>query len=114
MNCGDRMNYFVHAVTRADGRLHARPLGEYWNFDEAVAAAKQKIDDFLYREYQRSVWHGITPQKLLELYKRAGETILVVPKVHTSTMAPQFDHLEYAAAKCREICGNPQSRPIKA
>ena len=98
------MNYFVHAVTRAGGRLHARTLGEYWNYHEAVTAAKLHIDDFLYREYQRAVWHGISPQKLLALYKSTGETILVVPKVHHSTLAPHFDHLDYAERKSREIC----------
>ena len=108
------MNYFVHGVTKTGGRLHARALGEYWNFDEAVTVAKQKIDDFLYREYQRSVWHGVTPQKLLTLYKQAGEAILVVPKVHSATIVPHFDHLEYAAAKCAEICGNPKAPPTEA
>ena len=98
------MNYFVHAVTRTDGRLHARTLGEYWNYHEAVAAAESHIDDFLYREYRRAVWHGVTPEKLLALYKSTGEPILVVPKVHVNTQGPHFDHLQYAGAKCREIC----------
>ena len=105
------MNYFVHGVTKAGGRLHSREIGEYWNFDEAVAVARQKIDDFLYREYQRSVWHGVTPQKLLMLYKQAGEAILIVPKVHSATFVPHFDHLEYAAAKSAEICANPAPPP---
>ena len=105
------MNYLVHSVTRTGGKLHAREIGEYWNFDEAAGVAKQKIDDFLYREYQRAVWHGVTPKKLLTLYKKAGEAILVVPLVHTSTYVPHFDHLEYAAAKCAEICASPASPP---
>ncbi|MEO8441180.1 MAG: hypothetical protein ABI547_01710 [Betaproteobacteria bacterium] len=97
----------MHGITRTAGRLHAREIGEYWNFDVAAGVARQKIDDFLYREYQRAVWHGVTPKKLLTLYRKAGEAILLVPMVHSMTFVPHFDHLEYAAAKCVEICANP-------
>jgi hypothetical protein len=47
--------YLAHGLTRTGGKLHAREIGEYWNFNEAVGVAKQRIDDFLYREYQRAV-----------------------------------------------------------
>ena len=53
------------------------------------------------------MWRGVTPKKLLTLYKKAGKAIPVVPLVHSSTFVPHFDHLEYAAAKCAEICANP-------
>lgn len=33
------MTFLVHCLTRPDGKPHARQIGEYWNFDEAVAAA---------------------------------------------------------------------------
>jgi hypothetical protein len=48
----------------------------------------------------------VTPKKLLTLYKKAGEAILIVPMVHSTTFVPHFDHMEYAAAKCEEICAN--------
>jgi hypothetical protein len=112
------MNFLVHGVTRIGGKLHAHQIGEYWNYDEAVAAAKQHIDDFLYREYKRAVWHGISAKNLYQLYKRAGEAMLVVPKVHQETLVLHFDHLEYAARKCEEICAKatppPQTCPTKA
>ena len=31
-----RLNDPVHRLTRTGGRLHAREIGEFWNFDEAV------------------------------------------------------------------------------
>lgn len=109
------MNYFVHGVTKAGGKAHSRVIGEYWNFEEAVKIAQEHIDDFLYREYMRAVWHGITPQKLFQLYKRAGEAMLVVPKVSRETYVPHFDHLDYAAKKSEEICAKgtpaPEARP---
>jgi hypothetical protein len=55
----------------------------------------------------------VTPKKLLTLYKKAGEAMLVVPMVHSATFVPHFDHMEYAAAKCAEICASP-TRPSKA
>ena len=97
------MNFLVHGVIRTGGKFHTRKVGEYWNYDEAVAVAKQHIDDFLYREYQRAVWHGITAKNLFLLYKRAGEAMLVVPKAHKETIVLNFDHLEYAASKCAVI-----------
>ena len=85
-----------------------RAYGVARNYHEAVAAAESHIDDFLYREYRRAVWHGVTPEKLLALYKSTGEAILVVPKIHVNTQGPRFDHLQYAGAKCREICAKAQ------
>ena len=100
------MTFVVHGVTRAGGKPHARQVGEYLNFNEAVAAAKREIDDFLYREYKRAVWHGVSAKDLFQLYKRAGEAMLVVPKSSNSTVVQQFDHLKYATRKCEEICAN--------
>src|SRR5476651_1554542 len=115
---GKTMNFFVHGVIRTGGDLHAHQIGEYWNFEEAIAAAKQHIDDFLYREYKRAVWHGISGEKLFLLYKRAGEAMLVVPKNSSDTFVLHFDHLDYAARKCAEICAKttppPQACPTKA
>jgi hypothetical protein len=108
------MAYLVHALTRTDGKLRSRQIGEYWNFDEAVTAAKQEIDSFLYREHKRAVWNGISAEKLFLLYKNAGEAILVVPKVQKETLVLNFDHLEYAAKKCAEICAAaPAASPPK-
>ena len=59
------------------------------------------------------MWHGVTRKKLLTLYKKAGEATLVVPMVHSATFVPRFDHMEYTAAKCVEICAN-STRPSKA
>ena len=110
------MAFLVHGLSRTSGKLRSRQIGEYWNFEEAVAAAKREIDDFLYREYKRAVWQGITAENLFELYRDAGEAVLVVPKASTSTIVPQFDALKYAKGKCEEICANapPEAGPTGA
>ncbi len=99
------MTFLVQGMTKiASGQVHARQIGEYVTFEEAITAAKQVIDAFLYREYRRGVRHGITPKKLLTLYRRAGEAIYIVRKVASETSAPRFEYLKYAAEKSREIC----------
>jgi hypothetical protein len=100
------MTIIVRAVSRAGGKLQARDIGEFMNFDEAVKVARQHIDDFLYREFKQAVWQGITPAKLYETYKSSGEIMLVQPKVQKETVVMKFDSLEYAAKRCADICTN--------
>ena len=98
------MSFVVRGVKRVDGKLQARDLGVYLNFDEAVRVAKQHIDDFIYREYRRTIGQGISVGKLYERYKRHGELMLVQPKIKGDTAVMSFDAYEYAAKKCAEIC----------
>ena len=106
------MSFVLRGVKRVDGRLQARDVGEYLNFDEAVRVAKQHIDDYLFREYRRTVGQGITVRKLYEHYKSSGEFMLVQPKFKGDTAVMNFDAYEYASKKCAEICS--QVPPPKA
>jgi hypothetical protein len=103
------MSFTVDALSATrDGTPHGRRVGEYPTYDEAVAAARPIIDEFLYREYRRGAAHGVTAAKLFALYRRVGEHPVVLRKTETSTVAAQFDHLEYAKKRCAEICsGKP-------
>lgn len=98
------MSFVLRGVKRVDGRLHARDIGEYLNFDDAIRVARQHIDDFIYREYRRTVGEGISVGKLFERYKSDGELMLVQAKVKGDTAVMKFDAYEYAAMKCAEIC----------
>jgi hypothetical protein len=98
------MSFVVRGVKRAAGKLQARDVGEYMNFDDAVKVARQHIDDFIYREYRRTVGQGISVGKLYERYKSDGELMLVQPKIKGDTAVMDFDAYEYAAEKCAEIC----------
>jgi hypothetical protein len=97
------MSFIVSAIKRASGKLQAREIGTYPTFDEAVRVAKQHIDDFIYREYKRSIGAGITVTKLFERYKADGELMIVQPKVKSDTVALSFDAYDYASRKCAEI-----------
>jgi hypothetical protein len=97
------MSFIVRGVRKVDGKLQARDIGEYPNFDEAVRVATQSIDDFLYQEYKRHMAVGISPRKLYEIYKASGEMMLVQPKGNKDTVVMKFDAYEYATRKCGEI-----------
>lgn len=107
------MSFVVRGVKRAEGKLKAREVGEYANFDDAVKAAQRHIDDFIFREYQRTIGKGITVGKLYELYKSKGELMVVQPKIKGDTAVMNFDAYEYAAKKCAELCAEvppPQAK----
>jgi hypothetical protein len=106
------MSFFVEGVTQVpDGKTRARRIGEYWTHDEAVAAARQIIDAFLYREYRLAAGRGITAEKLLAHYRGAGEVPYILRDSETSTNVSSFNHLEYAARRCAEICGGDAGAP---
>lgn len=99
------MSFIVDGITTApDGKIDARRIGEYLTHDEAVVAAKQVIDAFLFREYRQGAGHGITAKKLLAQFRRGGEVPLILRKSEASTVVSGFDHLEYAAKRCAELC----------
>ena len=105
------MSFFVDGITKTpEGKLRARRIGEYWTHDEAVAAAQQVIDAFLYHEYRQTAGHGITAEKLLALYRRTGEVPCVLRKSESSTNVSRFNHVEYAARRCAEICGGEKAK----
>jgi len=99
------MSFIVDGVTTTpEGKINARRIGEYPNHDEAVAAAKQAIDAFLYREYRQGAGYGLSAKKLLARYKRSGEVPLILRSSEITTEVSRFDYLEYAAQRCAELC----------
>jgi len=105
------MSFYLDAVSKLPNRkLKARRVGEYLTREEAVAAAKQLIDDFLYHEYRKGAGHGINAQKLLELYEKTAEAPYIWRKRQVSTNMPGFDHKEYATRRCAEICAGEKPK----
>lgn len=105
------MSFVVRGVKRVDGKLKARDVGEYANFGDAVSVAQRHIDDFIYREYQRTIGQGITVGKLYESYKSNGELMVVQPKIKGDTAVMNFDAYAYAAKKCAELCSQVPPPP---
>ena len=71
-------------------------LGEFEAAEEAVAKAKEIVDEFLSHAYQK----GMTAQQLYERYTSFGEDPYIVGGPPEST----FSAWSYAKEKCQEIC----------
>jgi hypothetical protein len=78
-----------------------RRLGEYKTLDDAVAAAKRMVDEFLVREFKP----GILPSMLFASYQNFGEVPFIFSDEEDRTMnVSEFNHFQYALARCAEIC----------
>jgi len=98
------MSFIVDALTRtADGKTGARRVGTYLTHDEAKAAAQHVIDTFLFHEFIQGVGRGLTPEKLLDHYRRTGEVPLILREGGGSTNVSSFNYRQYAAKRCVEL-----------
>ena len=72
-------------------------LGEFDSADEAVAAAKKIVDEFLESNHKP----GQSAEELLATYKSFGED----PWISGGDPRCKFSAWDYAELRCREICG---------
>jgi len=72
-------------------------LGEFKNCEEAVAACKKIVDEFLERGYEK----GISFKELYEGYTMFGEDPFIV----SDDERCRFSAWDYAKKRCRELCG---------
>lgn len=77
-------------------------LGQFEAQYLAVACAKRAIDAFLLREYR----DGMTPDQLFKRYTTGGEYPCIF-RDGDNTLNVPFSHLQYAMARCDDVCGNP-------
>jgi hypothetical protein len=96
------MTYIVEGMTIAnEADRQIRRLGEYATLKEAVAAAKQLVDEFLMREFRP----GILPSALFARYQDFGEVPFIFSDDVDVTMnVPDFNHFQFAMNRCTEIC----------
>jgi len=96
------MKFFVQGITRLDdARTSVRQVGEFATHDEAIAASKRMIDDFLAREHKP----GMNAALLYGRYQRFGESPFIFGDAGHTMDARGFNHLQYAKTRCDEICG---------
>ncbi len=96
------MAFFVEGLTGfggIDGR--ARCIGEYDTLAGALAAARRTIDEFLVREFRS----GMLPSALFAKYEDSGEAPFIFRNYDETVDVPDFNHVRYALARCKEICG---------
>ncbi len=96
------MTLFVEGLSKyREPDKQIRRIGDYDTIEEAVAASKRTIDDFLLREYQQ----GASADELYEKYQRFGEVPCIFRDDNQTISVSGFNHWEYAKARCAEICG---------
>ena len=100
------MSFYIDALSKLpDGTTTARHVSDYYNYPEALAAAKHLIDSFLLREYRNAAAKGIGASLLLEIYKARGEKPVILRKGgNSSTNIARFNAISYATQRCMEIC----------
>ena len=72
-------------------------LGPFEKAEDAIAASKEIVDDFLASAYRP----GITPAHLCESYAALGETPYIVSSEGVGT---SFSALDYAKHRCEILC----------
>jgi hypothetical protein len=95
------MTFFVEGLTGSlDIDQQVRRIGEFSVLEEAVAAAKQIIDEFLAREFAP----GMPPARLFARYQSSGEVPIIFRDDSDDTMnVSYFNHFEYALARCADL-----------
>ena len=93
------MTFFVEIVKKESADVIN--IGEFESKDEAIACAKRAIDSFLLREYHA----GMTSGKLFTHYTNKGEYPCIFRDGDATLNVPGFNHLQYAMARCDEVCG---------
>jgi hypothetical protein len=74
-------------------------LGEFLTLEEAIAASRKIVDEYLLSAYQP----GMTAESLYQSYVAFGEDpfILAVPGQGAAVL---FSAWEYAKQRCQELC----------
>jgi hypothetical protein len=96
------MTFFVEGLCKfREIEKQLRRIGDYATLEEAVAASKRAIDEFLLREFKAEM----TAAQLYAQYQEFGEVPCVFRDDGLTMSIPGFNHWQYANARCLEICG---------
>ena len=96
------MTFFVEGLGKfREPEKQLRRIGEYATLEEAIAASKRAIDEFLLQEFKA----GMTAAQLYAQYQEFGEVPCVFRDDGLTMSIPGFNHWQYTNARCLEICG---------
>ena len=96
------MSFLVEGVNRnLEPKSQVRRIGEYEKVEEAIAAAKRTVDEFLRREFKA----GMDAKALFALYQAKGEYPFIFRTEDRTISVRGFSHAQHAMASAAEICG---------
>jgi len=96
------MSFLVEGVNKnLEPKAQVRRIGEYEKVEEAIAAAKRTVDEFVLREFKL----GMEAKGLFSLYQANGEYPFIFRTEDKTISVRGFSHAQYAMARATEICG---------
>jgi len=96
------VTFLVEGVNKnLEPKAQVRRIGEYEKVEEAIAAAKRTIDEYLRREFKP----GMDAKALFSRYQEHGEYPFIFRTDDRSISVRGFSHAQYAMARATEICG---------
>jgi hypothetical protein len=95
------MSFLVEGVNKnLEPKLQVRRIGEYGTVEEAIAAAKRTIDEFLSREIKP----GMEARALFTRYQDQGEYPFIFRTEDRTISVRGFTHAQYAMSRATELC----------
>ena len=95
------MAFLVEGVNRnLEPKAQVRRIGEYEKIEDAIAAAKRTIDEFLGREFKA----GMDAKSLFSRYQDQGEYPFIFRSEDKTISVRGFSHAQYAMARSTELC----------
>ena len=97
------MSYVVEGVNKnLEPDAQVRRIGEYETVEEAIAAAKHTVDEFLSQE----LIAGMDAKTLFTRYQDKGEYPFIFRNEDRTINVRGFSHAQYAMARATELSGN--------
>ena len=95
------MSYVVEGVNKnLEPDRQVRRIGEYETVEEAIAASKRTVDEFLSRE----MMPGMEAKTLFARYQDKGEYPFIFRNEDRTINVRGFSHAQYAMARATELC----------
>lgn len=96
------MSFLVEGVNKnLEPKDQVRRIGEFESVEEAIAAAKRTIDDFLGRAFKP----GTNAKALFTRYQEEGEYPFIFRTEDRTISVRGFSHAQYAMSRAIELCG---------
>lgn len=101
------MTYFVEGLSdHISPSATVRRIGSFETVQEAIAAAKHAVDEFLVLNHVP----GMQPAQLYQRYRDKGEYPFIFQDNERTVNFAGFSHIQYANARAEEICKGRKSR----
>jgi hypothetical protein len=101
------MTYFVEGLSdHVSPSATVRRIGSFQTVQEAIAAAKHAVDEFLVLNHVP----GMQAAQLFQRYRDRGEYPFIFQDNERTVNVGGFSHIQYATTRAEEICKSSKPR----